>query len=140
MTVSEQIIEVLNYICEKVGLAIDWSVVFASENVIPYIEQLCGKFITYEIATSVMWLVIGIILLIIAYISCKVALKEYKKQNEEGNGDESVFIISVIIAFFCIIGGILMIFEQTFDIITCVTFPEKMLVEEIMEIYNNMSN
>lgn len=137
MTVSEQIIKVLDYICEQVGLAIDWSVVFASENVIPYIELLCGKFITYEIATSVVWMVIGIIFLIIAIKSCKIAIKEYKKHMEdEEDGDEVVFIIALVITFACIIAGIPMVLEQTFDIVTCITFPEKMIIEEIMEIYN----
>lgn len=132
MTVSEQIIEVLNYICEKVGLAIDWSVVFASENVIPYIELLCRKFITYEIATSVVWMVIGVIFLIITLSLLKAAKKEF----DDCNGDDDWGgVLIFFTAIFAII-GIPMILCQTFDIITCVTFPEKILIEEIMEIYN----
>ena len=133
MTVSEQIIEVLNYICEQVGLAIDWSVVFASENVIPYIEQLCGKFITYEIATSVVWLVLGIILAIIAAIAFKRAKKEW-----DNNGIEELFIILIFVGTLCSIFAAIIIVCQTFDIVTCLTFPEKILIQELKYIYNSM--
>ena len=41
MKVSEQIIQVLDALCAKLGMAIDWT----ADNVIPYIEKLCGKYI-----------------------------------------------------------------------------------------------
>ena len=41
MTVSEQIIQVVDMLCEKFGMAIDWT----GENVIPYIEVLCKKLV-----------------------------------------------------------------------------------------------
>ena len=57
---SEEIIKVLDALAEKFGLAVDWT----SVNVIPYLEQLCGKYVNYEIATSVVWLVFGIMCII----------------------------------------------------------------------------
>lgn len=36
---GEEIIKVLDALAEKFGLAIDWT----SNNVIPYLETLCGK-------------------------------------------------------------------------------------------------
>ena len=42
MEISEQVIKVLDAVCDKFGIAIDWS----SNNVIPYIEQLRNKIIT----------------------------------------------------------------------------------------------
>lgn len=52
MTVGNQIIEVLNYLCDKFGIALDWS----KESVIPYLQELCEKYISWEIATSTAWL------------------------------------------------------------------------------------
>lgn len=129
MTASEQIIQVLNYICEKVGLAIDWTVVFANENVIPYIEMLCGKFVTYEIATSIVWLVLGIIVIILAVLLIYFSIKK------EWDDDGACIFIGVI----AILISIPIILYQTFDIITCVTFPEKVIIEEITEIYNEIN-
>ena len=51
---SEEIIKVLDNLAERFGVAVDWT----STNVIPYLQELCSKYITYEIATSVTWLVI----------------------------------------------------------------------------------
>ena len=49
MTVSEQIIQVIDALCEKFGIVVDWT----SESVIPYLEILCTKLIKYEICTSI---------------------------------------------------------------------------------------
>ena len=53
MTVSEQIIQVINALCEKFGIVVDWT----SKNAIPYLEVLCKKLITYEIWTSVITII-----------------------------------------------------------------------------------
>ena len=45
MTVSSEIIEVLDYLGEKFGIAIDWT----SNNVLPYLQTLADKFIKWEI-------------------------------------------------------------------------------------------
>ena len=132
MTASEQIIEVLNYICEKVGLAIDWTMVFASENVIPYIEQLCGKFITYEIATSVVWMVIAISFLLFAKWIFKKAKYVFDEIDDELGC--LCYAISIVLIIICA----LVILCQTFDIVTCLTFPEKVLLEELKRIYNSI--
>lgn len=68
MQISKEIIEVLDYIGNKFGLAIDWS----SENVMPYIEQLCSKYISWEIATSIAWIAISILALTVIGILEKI--------------------------------------------------------------------
>ena len=56
--VSSQIIDVINELCSKFGIAIDWS----QKNVQPYLESLVIKAVNYELYTSIMWIVIGAIL------------------------------------------------------------------------------
>ena len=48
MNISTQIIDVLEYIGGKFGIAIDWS----PKNMMPYIESLCKKILQYEVYTS----------------------------------------------------------------------------------------
>ena len=48
MSISDQIIAVINDLCQKFGIAIDWT----AENVLPYIEDLCARYIQFEIQTS----------------------------------------------------------------------------------------
>ena len=45
MSFSSQFIEVLDALCEKFGIAIDWT----SKNVMPYVTDLDARIITYEI-------------------------------------------------------------------------------------------
>lgn len=117
MQVSDQIIEVLNYLGEKLGLTIDWT----SENVLPYVQTLCGKYINWEIATSVVWLVVGIALIILAVISFKGA------RNPNINDDGLLYVFFAIL----LISGIIMIFFQIFDIIKCIYIPELQIYEYI---------
>ena len=51
---SEEIIKVLNYIGDKLGVVIDWS----SENVWPYVMDILGRYRILEIVTNVIWVII----------------------------------------------------------------------------------
>lgn len=116
MTMSSQIIEVLNDLCLKFGLAIDWS----QENIMPYLEELAGKFVAWECATSSMWLVLGVLLLVggVVLFACDV-----KTQCMDGFGMMLGFILGFI--------GVCMCCTQILDILTCKYFQEKMIVDYV---------
>ena len=131
---SEEIIKVLDALAEKFGLAIDWT----SANVIPYLEQLCGKCVNYEIATSIVWLLLGIGFLFLAKWLLKKAKYFY---NEADYSDDDYGIACIFTGIGCgiaIITGLIIIITQTFDIVTCFTFPEKIIIEELKSIYTSM--
>ena len=115
MTFSKEIIEILDYIGHKFGIAIDWS----SDNVLPYVRQLCEKYISFEMATSIAWLVFGIILIIIGLLCIKA------------DWDGLQWIVIVML---CMI-GMTMIGVQVYDIIACNTFPELKIIEFIKRHY-----
>lgn len=119
MTVSAQIIEVLDALCEKMGIVIDWT----AENVIPYVMELASKYITFEIATSIAWLVISIIFLVGGW---KFAFWAHRKADDI---DVSIPVFAIMcfvsVPIVCIIG------VQIFDIIKCVTIPELVLFEKV---------
>ncbi len=126
MKVSEQIIQVLDALCEKLGLAIDWS----GKNVMPYLKELMGRFITWEIATSIIWIVLGIIILIIGVISVIFIWKQKDNYSYFGDLDEGItwlFIESLVLTAI----GILVITTQCFDICQAVYLPEKTLYDFI---------
>ena len=113
VSVSNQIIEVLNALCDKFGIAIDWT----GQNVLPYVQELMGKAVSYELWTSVAWLAIFVVAAIVAYGICF-----------RGNDGVDLFTMIGITAFIvCGIG----ITCQVFDIITCITFPEKIIYHMI---------
>ena len=132
MTVSEQIIQVIDDLCEKFGIAVNWT----SENVIPYIELLCGKLVKYEIVTSIASLIFSIAIIIL----CGILFKKFNpifKAGCERNSEEcgigwilgSVFAgIGLVILLTTSISDICM---QVEDIIKCITFPELYVFEYV---------
>ena len=132
---SEEVIKILDALAEKFGLAIDWT----SANVLPYLQQLCGKYVTYEIATSIVWMLIGICLLFVGKYAIGKAKQYWKKYKEDTYSDYDVAtVILGILAGCVIVGGIIVILCQTFDIITCITFPEKIIIEELQSVYSSL--
>lgn len=137
MKFSEEIISVFDYLGEKMGVAIDWT----SSNAIPYLQELCGKYIDWEIWVSIAWIVISLLFLISGIVSIKFAIKAYKKWKEDGCGryDSSkdaaevlLFIGIALILIFAIIASI-----NAFDIIKCLTFPEMKIYEYITSLMSN---
>lgn len=129
MTISEQIIQVIDNLCTKFGVAINWT----SENVIPYLEILCKKLITYEIATSAMWiLVMWTLFCVSVFILKKTHPWLIKKANE--SFDEEYEIVVVALWAITIILGIVTVCvtcDQAIDIIKCFTFPEMYVFEYV---------
>lgn len=135
---SEEIIKLLDALAEKFGLAVDWT----SANVIPYLEQLCGKYVNYEIATSVIWLLFGLICLIFGRILFKKIKYCYGKSDEmdEDNGYTYGCIGAAIGFGVLTLIGVIVVMNQVFDIATCLTFPEKIIIEELKSIYSSVNH
>ena len=114
MQISGEIIEVLEYICEKFGIAIDWT----GENVIPYLQELMTKYINWEISTSTVWIVVAAIIFI---GGLSLTIYGFKGDNI------GALIFGVI---FCLIFFLVIVY-QIFDIVECMTFPEKALFDYI---------
>ena len=122
MSFSSQFIEVLDVLCDKIGIAIDWT----SQNVVPYVTDLATRIITYEIWTSAAWIVIVAIVFLIAWKMTKNLCKEDRFEDEWFSGWAIRIIIGII--FFTVIGF------EVFDIIEAVVLPEKTLYDFIMRL------
>lgn len=117
MQVSDEIIKVLEYLGEKLGVTIDWT----SNNVLPYVEQLCEKFIAWEISTSYAWMAIMGAAVILSLIFAIIV-------NSVGDGlyGAEWFIFGCTLLIAVIVCGV-----QIFDIVECKTFPEKAIYDYI---------
>lgn len=129
MMMSEQIIQVIDALCIKLGIAVDWT----NENVMPYMATLCEKLISYEIGTSIAWMVIWLIL----SIGCIVGIKKLISIHKSGmiDLDELIYLASVGLVFIILV-TIGVVVSQTMDIIKCVTFPEMHIFEYIQGVIN----
>ena len=119
MSFSSQFIEVLDALCEKFGIVIDWT----SQNVVPYVTDLAARIIAYEIWTSAAWIVIMAIVFLIACKMTKNLCKEDRFEDEWITGWSIRIIIGII--FFIVIGF------EVFDIIEALALPEKTLYDFI---------
>lgn len=124
MQTGDQIIQVLEYLAEKMGVTIDWG----QQNVLPYVQQLCEKYIRYELATSVMWEVIGL-MLVASSIGWVRAIRFCAKKfcEENGCGEEIWLyaeILCIVMLVACVLTGIAIIPNQADDIMRCIFCPE----------------
>lgn len=110
---STEIIKILDEICDKFGIAIDWT----SQNVMPYLEQVGEHIIQYELDSSILFILIAILSIILTIGIYKIY----------GNRDYVGFS-----AIICIIASIV-ICHQFFDILAALTFPEKTIIEFISQ-------
>lgn len=132
MSISKEIIEVIDALAEKFGIAIDWT----SQNVLPYIKELCGKWCTYEAYTSIAWIAIFCIALVVFAVSTPIFHKKAKDKSGYYDWDcmsawcaaisWGLLAVSVLT---CLIG----IPVQVMDIIECKVFPEKFIIEQITD-------
>ena len=131
MNFSEQTISILDYICNKFGVVIDWT----SDNVWPMVEMLAGKYIRWEIASSILWIILFFISIIICIIGIKLIIKHIKNSRYV---DEMwiAFCVFISLGIFGLACGIA---AQAFDIARCIVFPELEIFEYLKETLNAMS-
>lgn len=128
---SQEIIKVLDNLCEKFGIAIDWT----SQNVKPYLQELFVKYTNYEMATSIMWLVIFVMILVAGVLFIRWSLKNSKNYVERTDADAFIFIATLTSFIICII-SVIAICCQVLDVIKCYTFPEKMIIDGLQMMIN----
>ena len=120
MSFSSQFIEVLDALCDKIGIAIDWT----SQNVMPYVTDLATRIITYEIWASAAWIVIAVIVFLIAWKMTKNMCKTDASDDE--------WVLGLVVRIGAGILCFVVIVFQVFDIIEAVALPEKTLYDFVM--------
>lgn len=138
---SAQIIEVLNDICEKLGVAVDWT----SKNIQPYLKELMTKCINYKLATDIVWLVVGIVLLIIGGVLLRFAFNNNRKYHEITDYHELIYSkldetagTQFIIGGICLSIAVVLTLNFTINLIACFTLPEKIILDMVRSYLGNM--
>ena len=90
--VSDEIIKVLDNLCEKFGLAIDWS----GQNILPYVQELIQRIANLQLAYGITWLIVGIVSTILTVICAK----SFKSSFDEDEDRE--YMIFLTVAFFAV--------------------------------------
>lgn len=127
---SNEIIKVLDHLCDKFGIAIDWS----SNNVIPYLQDLMARITKYAIYTNILWLAMSILIISATVFALVKITKATKKSMYDWDFiiGISFLIGSIIIIIFFITG-----MYACQNLIEVNTVPEKYMIEMIR---NNVSD
>ena len=135
---SEQIIQVLDYLCEKFGVAIDWT----SQNLKPQIETLGKHIINYNIANSIFLLVIGLILTVAGAIFVFKLFPTNYRKAESTLDDIDAFksIAFAICGGLMLIIGIVMSVCYAHDLIEALCFPEMSILRYIQNFLDSHGN
>lgn len=121
---SNEIIKVLDHLCDKFGIAIDWS----SNNVMPYLQDLMVRITKYAIYTNILWLVMSILIISATVFALVKIIKVARK---------SMYDWDFIIAISSLIGSIIIIvffltgMDACQNLIEVNTVPEKYIIEMI---------
>ena len=118
-SVADQIIQVINDLCQKFGIVMDWS----KETLLPIAEHLGDRVINWCIAADMFWIILCGILVIVGIVCITCAIKcdvEY---------DTGCWLI-VLGMIASIISGIGLCYN-IFDLVKCLTFPELKIFEYI---------
>lgn len=135
-SVSNEIIKVLDALCDKFGIAVDWS----NENVLPYIGELIDKFITWQINKDIFLIILGVIFCALCIPLFKIGKWSWSKVNEVGIYEKDSWIVLSIFAYafmvISLIAGIILIPIVIWDLIKCLSFPELIILEYIQNLLN----
>lgn len=138
---SEEIIKVLDAVCNKIGIAVDWS----AENITPQIVDVITRYGHYLLANAIAGLAFGIILIPIAFMCTKKAAYIFVQCDRDSDSywyDHDCMAQLVIsclggAAVLCFIAGIVFIIDDIGAIIKCATIPDIYAAEQIIKMLQN---
>lgn len=146
---SNQVIEILNEICNKLGIAVDWT----SENVLPQIKIVCEKLIRYSIVQKSIMCGFGFLFVCVGIVYCIFLIKQFlqcgttKKDNflfeyykYSGSTDlQSYTWIINVIAIVIGLAGIILFGVGLSGLIKWLIVPEIAIIEYLRDIIKGVS-
>jgi hypothetical protein len=126
---NKEILEALNQLTDKFGIAVDWS----NQNALPYLRDLMGRLVRYEIITSVVWLIVGALFVLSAIWWLKFIKYARKKYEDIGhfNDWDVAANVAMFVMIIMVLLGIIIVLCQIDDIIQCVVLPEGIILKYI---------
>ena len=134
MEVANSFITVLDELCKKFGLVVDWT----QQNVQPYVQELMGRIIKYEIFKNVLGIVISVLILTLVGFCIRAIIKNYKNKVE-GYGGESYridmfdYVPSLLLTLPMLIGFLILI-GSLISLVKCITVPELVFLQMLQNL------
>lgn len=139
---DNKVIEVLDYMGEKLGIAIDWT----SENVIPQVTEFMGRYQVYAIVEHALYIIMFMIAILIIAVLLKkmhkgIATKDHSNMwyDISWSTDGAIPCIITILAVIAIGYAIVTAIDHVFDIAKWALIPEIQFFETFSEYLKSAS-
>lgn len=128
----QEVITVLDAVCDKLGVAIDWS----AENIAPQLEVFAARYSTYLVAVHIFYLVLALLVLAGSITAMVLTWRSYRKKgwacdNYFGGASmagQMVVVISIMaVAIAAVCAGVI-----TSTLIQLATVPEIAVANDIL--------
>lgn len=121
---TQAFLTVIEYLSEKFGVAVD----VTNKNLVPYLQELGDKIVAYEKSISIMWIIVGIIMVVfgltVFFIGC---FRDWECMH-----------------WLCLILGVgigaAIIISNMYTYIGCNTFEEKIILDYIEKVMSTSSS
>lgn len=124
-------VEIVNALFEHLGMAVS----VTAETISEWWPILVSKWAALEIATSCVWLALGLVFVIIAIIILvKMAHAYTHYQDSKLDYDEIGCICFV--ALCALVISLILIIYQALNIVSAITFPEKLIFDYVTDMLN----
>lgn len=132
---SNEIIATIDHLCDKLGIAIDWT----SETIGPMVQEFVEKYTRYLLAYNVFWLVTCIVLMAASCVTLRITFKAVENKKEWAYSShfrevtslaQCLWWFSILIAAICFIASLAI----ANNIIKCYTVPELLVLQELKKL------
>lgn len=129
---DNQIISVLNALCEKIGIAVDWT----TENVGPQIETLLEQYARYLTVNNIAGLVASVAVLSLGILSGCILYRSIQNDGFATDGYDDFTGLGWLCLTICILGiifGLAGLIVTVNAVIKCFTIPQIYATQELLE-------
>lgn len=126
-TVADQIIQVIEYLGQKFGIAIDWS----AENILPLAQALMEKIARWCVAQNIFYVALSLVGLIVGIIIFSISTQKLPKLDSFDEYRETLCIGGIIIFGVIGIAGAIGLCVNTYHLVQSIAFPELAVFEYI---------
>lgn len=125
---ADQIIQVIDALCEKFGIVIDWS----AESLTPAVYELVDKYAIYVLASSMVYIAIYIVMVALGVKAFKLVKSNPEFASDSVEASVSFALVVAIYTVSMIVFSMALMFDLIPNLIQAITFPELLLINEVM--------
>lgn len=119
-------VEIVNALFEHLGMAVS----VTTETISEWWPILVSRWAAFEIGTSCVWLALGLVFVIGAIIALVKMAYAYSHYQDSKLDYDEIGVISFV-ALGALLIGLVIVICQALDIITAITFPEKLIFDYV---------